>query len=96
MSSAVSSGGGFELGGEAVALLERGDLEGVDGVDEALELVGERGLSLHVDAAGKDDVDSEVEVGACSVEAPGLIVGDAGAVGALGVGDELLDSIGVG
>ena len=84
--------GCFDLGGEAVALLEGGHLERVDGVDEALELVGEGGIAGERVAAREQEVDGRVEVEAGGIEVVAVVVVDAGAVAVLGLADELLHS----
>ena len=78
----------FDLLGEAVALLEGDHLQGVDGGEELVELVGELRVVLEVHAAGEHGVDGEVEVLARGVEAVGVVVGDAGLIAGLGLGDE--------
>ncbi len=86
---------GFQLGREAVALFERGHFERVDGVDEAIELVGERAFALEVHAGAEHGVDGEVEVHAGGFEAVGAVVVDAGGVARFGLVDELLGLGGV-
>ena len=49
-------GSGFDGGCEAVALLEGFHLEGVDGVEDSIELVVEDGVALEVEAAGEHHV----------------------------------------
>ena len=80
--------GFFDLAGESIALLEGDHLEGVDGGEKLVELVGELGIAFEVHAAGEHGVDGGVEVLASSVEMVGVVVGDAGLVAGLRLGDE--------
>ena len=63
VTSLATSAGVARPGSEAVALLERIHLEGVDGVDDVVEFILQLGIALDVDAAGEHQVDGVIEVG---------------------------------
>ena len=85
--------GGLDFRREAVALFQRVHLEGVDGIHDVLELGGELGVVLEVEAAAQHLVDGVVETGLGGLQVPGAIVAHARLVGLLDGVDELLVSL---